>query len=48
MLYREEAAELFMKYVPRSGWAETEQGELIRAVAQLATRTTSRQRPLER
>jgi hypothetical protein len=36
MLYREEAAELFMKYVPRSGRAETEQGELIRAVEKLA------------
>jgi hypothetical protein len=34
--YREEAAELFIKYVPRSGQAETEQGELIRAVEKLA------------
>ena len=36
MLYREEAAELFMRYVPRSGRAGTEQGELIRAVEKLA------------
>jgi hypothetical protein len=36
VLYREEAAELFMKYVPRSGQAETEQGELVRAVEKLA------------
>ena len=36
MLYREEAAELWKKYVPRSGRAETEQGELVRAVEKLA------------
>ena len=36
MRYREEAAELFKRYVPRSGRAETEQGELIRAVEKLA------------
>jgi hypothetical protein len=36
MRYQEEAAELFKRYVPRSGQAETEQGELIRAVEKLA------------
>ena len=36
MRYPEEAAELFKRYVPRSGQAETEQGELIRAVEKLA------------
>jgi hypothetical protein len=36
MRYREEAAELFKRYVPRSGRADTEQGELIRAVEKLA------------
>ena len=36
MLYRDEAAELYRKYVPHSGQAETEQGELVRAVEKLA------------